>query len=91
MKKMMEKICSWLRRERQRAAEEREKIRGRRLSRESRRAVQVMEFEGDVWLSLDGVPVLPVGALAWDLATTLTVSREAWAHFKGKEADDGRA
>lgn len=91
MKKMMEKICSWLRRERQRAAEEREKIRGRRLSRESRRAVQVMEFEGDVWLSLDGVPVLPVGALAWDMATTLTVSREAWVHYKGKEADDGRA
>ena len=53
--------------------------------------MQVMEFEGDVWLSLDGVPVLPVGALAWDMATTLTVSREAWVHYKGKEADDGRA
>lgn len=50
-----------------------------------------MEFEGDVYLSMGGVPLLPLGALSWDMGTTLSVAREAWVHYKGKEAEDGRA
>lgn len=91
MRNAIEKAARWLRSRRECVAGQRRERQERRLRREAGRAVQVMEFEGDVYLSMGGVPLLPLGALSWDMGTTLSVAREAWVHYKGKEDEDGRA
>lgn len=82
MKKTISRLVSWLRSMHERAVEARLTRQGLRLTRESRRAVQVMEFEGDVYISVNGVPVVPTDALAWDTPTTLNVAREAYMQYK---------
>lgn len=58
----------------------------------SRKAVQVREFKGEVFVCFEGVPILPADGLKWDIATTLDVARETYVKFheQEKEAGHGR-
>lgn len=51
------------------------------MVRESERRVQIREYDGEMYLALDDVPVLPADGIAWDLPTAVAVSREAWTKY----------
>lgn len=90
MKKTFERAAAWLRGMRRRRAERRKAAAECRMLMDARRAVQVREFGGEVFVCMDGVPMLPVDGLKWDLPTVLNVSREAYVKYMKEECGDGR-
>lgn len=90
MKKTFERAAAWLRGMRRRRAERRKVVAECRMLMDARRAVQVREFGGEVFVCMDGVPMLPVDGLKWDLPTVLDVSREAYVKYMKEECGDGR-
>ncbi len=62
----------------------------RRMMADARRAVQVREFYGEVFVCMDGVPVVPADGLKWDLPTVLDVAREAYIKYRKEECAYGR-
>lgn len=82
MEKTVERVAAWLRGMRGRRAE-------RRMA-DARRAVQVREFCGEVFVCMDGVPVVPADGMKWDLPTVLDVAREAYIKYRKEECADGR-
>ena len=90
MKKTFERAAAWLRGMRRRRAERRKAAAECRMLMDARRAVQVREFGGEVFVCMDGVPMLPVDGLKWDLPTVLDVSREAYLKYRKEECGDGR-
>jgi hypothetical protein len=90
MKKTFERAAAWLRGMRRRRAERRKAAAECRMLMDARRAVQVREFGGEVFVCMDGVPMLPVDGLKWDLPTVLDVSREAYVKYMKEECGDGR-
>ena len=90
MKKTFERAAAWLRGMRRRRAERRKVAAECRMLMDARRAVQVREFGGEVFVCMDGVPMLPVDGLKWDLPTVLDVSREAYIKYRKEECGDGR-
>lgn len=90
MKKTFERAAAWLRGMRRRRAERRKAAAECRMVMDARRAVQVREFGGEVFVCMDGVPMLPVDGLKWDLPTVLDVSREAYVKYMKEECGDGR-
>lgn len=56
------------------------------LERESKERIQAREFNGEVYLCYNNVPLVPDDGLAWDIPTTLAVARESWLKWKEKEA-----
>lgn len=74
----------------QAACREEEGGSGVRMVMDARRMVQVREFGGEVFVRMDGVPMLPVDGLKWDLPTVLDVSREAYIKYRKEECGDGR-
>lgn len=85
MKKTMKTLLSWLR-DRAEAAKSRRKAKeSRRLEMASEKAVQLMEYGGELYVSHNGEPVLPLDGLKWDLATTLTSMRGAWVSWQERE------
>lgn len=89
MKKTIERLAAWLKEARRRRAERRKAELELRQVMEARRAVRVTELRGEVFLSVDGVPVLPVDGLRWDLPTALDVAREAYAEHGKEERSHG--
>ena len=85
MEKTVERVAAWLRGVRRRHAERKKAAAECRMVMAARRMVQVREFDGEVFVCMDGVPVLPVDGLKWDLPTVLGVSREAYIKFKSEE------
>lgn len=51
------------------------------MVRESELRVQIREYDGEMYLALDGVPVLPADGIVWDLPTAVAVSREVWTKY----------
>lgn len=85
MKEIYERVAAWLRGVRRRRAERKKAAAECRMVMDARRIVQVREFAGEVFVCMDGVPMLPVDGLKWDLPTVLDVSREAYIKFKSEE------
>lgn len=46
---------------------------------QSRKRLQVMEWRGRLWLSVDGAPVVPTSLLTVPVEKALREAREAWA------------
>lgn len=90
MEKTVERVAAWLRGMRGRRAERRMAARELRLMADARRAVQVREFCGEVFICMDGVPVVPADGMKWDLPTVLDVAREAYIKYRQEECADGR-
>lgn len=90
MKEMYERLSAWLRETRRRRTERKKAAAECRMVMDARRAVQVREFGGEVFVCMDGVPMLPVDGLKWDLPTVLDVSREAYVKYMKEECGDGR-
>lgn len=90
MKKLIKNVAAWLSAQRERVMEKRASRENRRLTLESERTVQIMEYGGDVWIGYRGEPVLPVDGLKWDLPKTLTAMRGAFVEWHSKEARYGR-
>lgn len=82
---LMGRLAEWIRMRRQIWRTRRELRRSRALFRESERRIQAGEFSGEIFITLDGVPVMPADGLTWDMPTSLTVAREAWIHWREKE------
>lgn len=53
-----------------------------RLEMESKRRLQVMEYEGEVYLSYDGVPLLTEDEFGSDLVEVLEAMRENWKKYQ---------
>lgn len=47
--------------------------------RQARKRIQVLEWDGRIWLSMDGAPVLPVSVLQYPVEHILVEARAAWA------------
>lgn len=61
---------------------DRSKAKHDRLETESKRRLQVMEYEGGVYLSYDGVPLLTEDELGTDLVVALEEMRENWKKYQ---------
>lgn len=66
----------------ERRAEKLESKRQSNLDAESRRVVQVMEFNGELYVSIYGVPFLGKCALQGDFADAVKVARETYKDWK---------
>lgn len=53
-----------------------------RLREEARKRIQVMEHDGRLWLSIDGLPVMPASLIDVPLERALAECREAYARAK---------
>lgn len=81
MKKFLSKVGTWLGARRERAKERRKNAMERRLELDSERAVQIMEFGGDIYIGYMGEPVLPIDGLKWDMAQTLVSMRGTYVEW----------
>lgn len=55
------------------------------LTQESNSAIQLMEFDGAIYLSHHGTPVLPVTSLRCEAVDAVSQSRKAWVDYHMKE------
>lgn len=79
-------IKMWLSAKRKAHRERKAAEKAAALERESKERIQAREFNGEVYLCYNNVPLVPDDGLAWDIPTTLAVAREAWLKWKEKEA-----
>lgn len=84
--KILEKIKLWLSAKRKAHRERKAAQKAAALVRESEERIQAREFNGEVYLCYNNVPLVPDDGLAWDIPTTLAVARESWLKWKEKEA-----
>lgn len=55
------------------------------LEFESRRVIQLREYGGATYISVNNMPILPVDSLGWDLPVALEVCRDAWVAWRMEE------
>lgn len=79
-------IKMWLSAKRKAHRERKAAEKAAALVRESEERIQAREFNGEVYLCYNNVPLVPDDGLAWDIPTTLAVARESWLKWKEKEA-----
>ena len=84
--KILEDIKAWLSAKREARRKKQAALRAAALVRESEERIQAHEFNGEVYLCYNNVPLVPDDGLAWDIPTTLAVARESWLKWKEKEA-----
>ena len=84
--KILEDIKAWLSAKREARRKKQAARRAAALVRESEERIQAREFNGEVYLCYNNVPLVPDDGLAWDIPTTLAVARESWLKWKEKEA-----
>lgn len=84
--KILEDIKAWLSAKREARRKKQAALRAAALVRESEERIQTREFNGEVYLCYNNVPLVPDDGLAWDIPTTLAVARESWLKWKEKEA-----
>jgi len=84
MRKIIERIESWLRDLRTRRVREREKrVRGG-IVRESMRRIQVTEYAGELFMSFDGIPLVSEHSLrdGKKLPDYVQDCRDTWIHWQ---------
>lgn len=84
--KILEDIKAWLSAKREARRKKQAALRAAALVRESEERIQAREFNGEVYVCYNNVPLVPDDGLAWDIPTTLAVARESWLKWKEKEA-----
>lgn len=84
--KILEDIKAWLSAKREARRKKQAALRAAALVRESEERIQAREFNGEVYLCYNNVPLVPDDGLVWDIPTTLAVARESWMKWKEKEA-----
>lgn len=84
--KILEDIKAWLSAKREARRKKQAALRAAALVRESEERIQAREFNGEVYLCYNNVPLVPDDGLVWDVPTALVVAREAWLKWKEKEA-----
>ena len=84
--KILEDIKAWLSAKREARRKKQAALRAAALVRESEERIQAREFNGEVYLCYNNVPLVPDDGLAWDIPTTLAVAHESWLKWKEKEA-----
>ena len=84
--KILEDIKAWLSAKREARRKKQAALRAAALVRENEERIQAREFNGEVYLCYNNVPLVPDDGLAWDIPTTLAVARESWLKWKEKEA-----
>lgn len=84
------RLMAWLRSQRAASLAKAAARRRQMIERESKRAVQVREFEGGIYLCLDGVPLVNTDYMCGDMAEAVKEARIVWAKWREKEAEHGR-
>lgn len=84
--KILEDIKAWLSAKREARRKKQAALRAAALVRECEERIQAREFNGEVYVCYNNVPLVPVDGLTWEITTALTVAREAWLKWKEKEA-----
>lgn len=82
MEKIIETIKKKLQTWHEQRAERLEATRQSRLDAEARRVVQVMEFNGELYVSVHGVPLFGKEALSGELASAVNGAREVYKDWK---------
>lgn len=82
MNKIFKQMKRWINDQRESCRAGRVARRVRNLRRESRHVIQAKEFEGKVWLSYGGMPLLAQNDLTTDLPTALAQARKAWVSYR---------
>ena len=85
--KILEDIKAWLSAKREARRKKQAALRAAALVRESEERVQAREFNGEVYVCYNNVPLVPADGLTWEVPTALAVAREAWLKWKEKEAE----
>lgn len=57
------------------------------LRRSSDNAIQLMEFDGEMYICHEGIPVVSAKRLKTDAVTVVRESREVWIDYKLNEMD----
>lgn len=81
---------AWLRSLRMASLAEAARKRRAMIERESKRAVQLREFGGDIYICLNGVPVVSGEHISGDMVLAVEEARKAWARWREEEAEHGR-
>lgn len=89
MRKIIERVKTWLREFEERRQSDREKRMRGVLSQESVRRIQVMEYAGELYMSFDGVPLVSEHALRDNvkLADYVADCRETWMYWQQERFD----
>lgn len=74
-------LSAWLKR----VKEQYQAWKRKRLEEESRRAIQVMEWKGSLWISVGGEPLLGAVDTREGLLKTVSKMRETWISRKIKK------
>lgn len=82
MEKIIETIKKKLQTWHEQRAERLEAARQLRLDAEARRVVQVMEFNGELYVSVHGVPLFGKEALKGEFAAAVKGAREVYKDWK---------
>lgn len=90
MTKAARRLMAWLRSLHMASLAEAAEKRKAMIERESKHAVQVREFDGDIYICLNGVPLIKGDSICGDIVTAVEESREAWMTWREKEAEHGR-
>lgn len=67
--KILEDIKAWLSAKREARRKKQAALRAAALVRESEERIQAREFNGEVYLCYNNVPLVPDDGLAWDIPT----------------------
>lgn len=84
MKKIIETVKKKLQTWRKQRAARQAAARQRSLDAEARSMVQVMEFAGDLYVSVNGIPLFAENVVSDDLATAVYEAREVYKIWKNK-------
>lgn len=82
MNKLIQKMEAWVMSHKEREQAARKKTKQERLETESKRRLQVMEYEGEVYLSYDGVPLLSERDFGSDMISILESMRSNWKKYE---------
>lgn len=85
MKNLKEMLSAWLKRVKEQYQAWSERLKRKRLEEESRRAIQVMEWKGSLWISVGGEPLLGAVDTREGLLKTVSKMRETWISRKIKK------
>lgn len=86
----MSRLMAWLRSIRRASLARAARRRDGMIERESERAVQVREFDGGIYICLDGVPLIDTEHVWGDPAEAVREARKVWKQWRQKEAEHGR-
>lgn len=87
MKRILERISNWLKFKRACYKSEQLAKQKRRIALESERALQIREFAGELYISLNGAPIVNCENVIGDMVEALHEARAAYRQWREMEVE----